>query len=357
VSASATELRLGVPATPSGFVVASGLSAAERSTLEGASEPALRQALAVFVEGPDDPPPMLGAVRLEAESLVFVPRLPFVPGQPYRARLQVADRVLERPFKLLRSSPPPGEVVGITPDVEVVPENLLRIYVHFASAMRGGDAYRRIGLLDHGGEPIEQAFVETVPELWDRDRRRLTLVLHPGRIKRGLRMREARGPALKSGQRVTLRIDEAMETASGAPLGRSWERTFEVAEVDRRSPATDAWRLRVPAAGGRGALIVEFDEPLDRELLSRMVAVESAAGETVAGRVEIAPDGGSWALLPARPWPSGDLRLLVHPAIEDLAGNRLDRPFDVEAGAATGNVRLEPVRIPVRISGSSPGPS
>ena len=68
-------------------------------------------------------------------------------------------------------------------------------------------------------EPLSGAFLEG-PELWDGERRRLTLLLDPGRIKRGLVPNQETGYPLIEGVPVVVRIDTAFRDAEGWPIGR-----------------------------------------------------------------------------------------------------------------------------------------
>ena len=46
--------------------------------------------------------------------------------------------------------------------------------------------------------------------------------------------------------------------------------------------------------------------------------------------VDIASDGREWRFTPTDPWRAGNYQLLVLSIIEDAAGNRIDRPFEVD---------------------------
>ncbi|MCL6608417.1 MAG: hypothetical protein K6T74_10025, partial [Geminicoccaceae bacterium] len=85
------------------------------------------------------------------------------------------------------------------PTSDQLPENQLRFYIHFSAPMSRGEAYARIRLLDSAGKPIDAAFLELGEELWDPSGKRFTLLIDPGRIKRGLRPREDLGPVLEAG--------------------------------------------------------------------------------------------------------------------------------------------------------------
>ena len=49
-----------------------------------------------------------------------------------------------------------------------------------------------------------------------------------------------------------------------------------------------------------------------------------------AGTIELGDKERLWRFLPAKPWKSGKYRLAVDMALEDLAGNRVGRPFEVD---------------------------
>ena len=74
-------------------------------------------------------------------------------------------------------------VDGVYPSSDVLPENLLRFYVHFSAPMQRGGVQGHIFLLDAEGQEVKGAFLNLATELWDSAMQRLTILLHPGRIK------------------------------------------------------------------------------------------------------------------------------------------------------------------------------
>src|SRR6185436_15583273 len=81
---------------------------------------------------------------------------------------------------------PPTVVAQVYPTADALPANQLKFYLDFSAPMSFGDAYRHIRLLDEEGRDVPRAFLQTAHELWDARRQRFTLILDPGRIKRGL---------------------------------------------------------------------------------------------------------------------------------------------------------------------------
>jgi len=291
--------------------------------------------LAVFTGDPAaDKPAIAGGHELDADGLHFRPRFPFVSGVTYAARLTLGASSLVRRFEV---APPRGgatEIVAVFPSANSLPENVLRFYVHFSRPMESKDAHRHVQLEDDAGVAVPLAFVEIEHGLWDPRQTRLTVLLHPGRIKRGVAPGERLGPPLRAGRLYRLVVDASMPDAAGRALGRSFEKRFRVVDADRESPRTAALRLQLPSQPHE-PLILHLPEPLDEALLRRLVWVEDVDGRAVEGTVAVGEGETVWSFRPSRPWSPGGYSLRVHPALEDRAGNRFDRLFDREAEAAT----------------------
>jgi hypothetical protein len=73
---------------------------------------------------------------------------------------------------------------------------------------------------------------------------------------------------------------------------------------------------------------VTFPWPLDHGLLQRAISVRGAGGE-IHGDVRIGAGEVQWLFTPSEPWVTGAYSLVVSPELEDPAGNRLGRAFEV----------------------------
>lgn len=274
----------------------------------------------------DSTVPLFGESRREGGELVFQPRFPLREGMTYRATAGPLEATFSVPA---RAPSPPTVLRHIHPSRDVLPENQLKFYLHFSAPMARGDAYRRIRLVESGGKEVDMPFLELGEELWDRTGTRLTLFFDPGRIKRGLKPREEAGPLLEEGKSYTLAVDAEWRDAAGRPLKEGYRKAFKVGPPDDRQPDPRRWKLTAPSAGTREPLTVVFDEPLDAGMLSRVVAVLQA-GSPVGGRVEVDQDETRWRLHPESPWKAGQYALGVDSVLEDLAGNSVGRPFEVD---------------------------
>jgi hypothetical protein len=60
-----------------------------------------------------------------------------------------------------------------------------------------------------------------------------------------------------------------------------------------------------------------------------MIQVKGPGG-TVAGSVSTGPGETEWRFVPRGAWEAGTYQLMVDTGIEDLAGNRVGQPFDID---------------------------
>jgi hypothetical protein len=241
--------------------------------------------------------------------------------------------VLERPADARPSS---VRLDAVYPSGGTIPRNLLRLYLCFTGRMSEGGA---------GGirfDEAPEAFLPTAQELWDPARTRLTLFLDPARIKRGLVSHAVAGYPLRLGERVRLVVD-GMRDAGGSRIDRyTVELTVGPDLRHRLDPAQ--WRLTVPRAGGREALTVAFDRPLDHGLLQHTIT------PPVPGRAHIGSDQRSWSFMPHEPWPGGEQALVVQTVLEDIAGNSLRRAFDRDlADERDEPLDANEIRLPFRL--------
>jgi hypothetical protein len=259
----------------------------------------------------------------------------------------VIDVELASPARTRR---PTTVVSAVYPSARILPENLLRLYLHFSAPMSRGEAYKHIHLVNSKGQPVEGAFLELDEELWSGDGKRFTLLFDPGRIKRGLRPREELGPALRQGMSYALVVDRDWSDAAGRPLAAGYRGTFQVGPPDQTPPDPRGWSIRPPASGTKEPLEVRFPKPLDDALARRLIAVKGEGGNEVAGRVELHGAETRWLFEPLAPWKEGNYRLEVGKELEDPCGNAVGRPFEVDAqGPITRRITPQSVVLPFRI--------
>jgi hypothetical protein len=283
-------------------------------------------------------------------ALRFIPRFPFEPGVKYRAvfdssKLTGAEAIrLESEFTPQRlPSDSSAEVTQVYPSSNRLPENLLRFYVHFATPMRRGEALDHIRLLNENGEAIVTPFLAVSEELWDPTGQRLTLFIDPGRIKRGLKPREDLGPVLEAGKTYTLLINAKWRDAHGQSLAKEHRKLFQVGSPTEKGIDPEQWQIEPPQSATKSALKVQFPQPLDYAILHRAITVVDSKGQPVAGQISVGEGEQRWLFVPQSDWTAGRYAIRIERFLEDVAGNRVGRPFEVDEDTRPVNADGPPV--------------
>lgn len=328
----------------------SSLASAERTPEQWAA------LLRVTVDGKSaDVPPLLGSYKVEGTTLAFQPRFPLRPGVRYRVvfdpgALAADVSRVETVVGLPRPEVPPTAVTQIYPTRAALPENQLKFYIHFSAPMSRQDVYDHVRLLDAQGKPIPDCFVQVPEGLWAPDGRRCTMILHPGRIKRGLKPREELGPILEEGKTYILEVDSRWTDAEGQPLRETVRKTFRALAPDDRQPDHTTWKVQPPAAGTAQPLVVTFPEPLDSALAAECLWVVDSKGVIVEGTVALAEEETRWLFTPKEPWRGSAYQLMIDSIIEDLAGNCIAHPFEVDVfKPVTQRIETKTVSLPFTV--------
>jgi len=282
-------------------------------------------------------PPMLGAYRVESSFLLFESQFPVEPEAEYRAMYSPAalsgeaGEPVTAVYKPLPRTFSPTTIVSLVyPTADELPENLLKFYVHFSAPMSRGRIYDHIHLRDSTGKEVELPFLEIDEELWDPAMTRLTLIIDPGRIKRGVRPLEEIGPVLEAGKGYTLAIDSAWKDGAGVTLKKSFEKTFKAGAPDRKPVDPAIWKTQPPPSGTLEPLSITFPEPMDSAVTPRSIRVTSDSGNAIDGKAGLEDQERRWTFVPDNPWRRGGYKLLIETTIEDLAGNNIGKAFDVD---------------------------
>jgi hypothetical protein len=155
------------------------------------------------------------------------------------------------------------------------------------------------------------------------------MTFDPGRIKRDLVSNRALGPPIAEGRRYTILIDREWRDANGVAMAEPFRKVFRGGPAIRQAPDPKTWTIAAPAAASRARLVVSFGRPMNYALLQRMLKVTNARGD-VAGAVDIVRDESEWRFTPAQPWTAGRYTLVIDTSLEDLAGNKIGQPFDID---------------------------
>ena len=272
--------------------------------------------------------PLLGKIVRTENQVHFVPNLPFMAGHTYDASFTHSNGGRTTSSHTFKIKTAPPSLTALFPSGDTVPANHLKFYLQFSKRMEQGNIFRHFKLIDlTSGKAVEEPFRET--ELWSADGKRLTLWLHPGRQKTGVNLNLDLGPVLEPHRHYALEISSAWKSESGVPLKKSNRKTFKTTIADRSQPNPSHWSLTSPDHNSKNPFTVKFKNPLDWALLHTMLTVLDEHDNEVAGEIKIEKQETQWGFIPVNSWLRGKYRLKIHWELEDLAGNNLERLFEV----------------------------
>lgn len=240
--------------------------------------------------------PMAGQYTQNDGGLSFTPAFGFNAGQTYVVR----HEGILTPF-LIDHGQTPAEVTAIFPAGDSLPENTLRFYIQFSTPMQPHMAFDYIHLRDASGAVDPAAFMQFKQELWSADRTRLTVLIDPGRIKRGVATNLDLGPALTTGARYSLTVDPGWPAADGQSVLGGMSKSFTVSPPLRTRPDMDLWTITAPPRATQEPLRITFDRAFDNVLLQKDLWVATQDGTPLMGAASVAPDGTAWSFTPDAP--------------------------------------------------------
>jgi hypothetical protein len=292
-------------------------------------------------------------------AVSFTPRFPFASGVLYKTTFfteqlsnnynevylpKMTSETLTLEFSDRKVDNSPSKVTAVFPSANVLPENLLKFHIRFSNAMTVGEIYKRVKILDHANQEVEKVFLIIDQEFWDEEMKVATLLLDPGRIKRGLKANLEMNAPLKQGETYTLVIDKNWKDINGKYLETDFQKTFRCTDADRISPSVDKWKVIAPKTTS-DHLVVQTMEPINLISLSNGFMIKDSRDQRVEGEVDFLKGETGFSFAPKNGWNNGHYFLHINPLIEDLAGNNLNRVFDKDLNETSEQTQIHSQHI------------
>ena len=167
---------------------------------------------------------MFGDLQKEGSQFSFRPIIPFSIGETYEVYQK--DQVYFEFTVRGKEQKIAPKLLGIYPELDTVPENLLKMYLHFDKPMQQSrPTLNFIKVVNETEKKEVEIFLPLENELWNQDRTRLTLWLDPGRIKKDLIPNKEKGIPIEDGSKYTITISKDLEDQEGKHFGK---RVYEV---------------------------------------------------------------------------------------------------------------------------------
>lgn len=244
---------------------------------------------------------------------------------------------VERPF-----------VQAVYPTSNILPENLLRMYIQFSKPMKTVGNIEKIKLTDEFGTEVKNVFFNNAKELWNREQTQLTLILDPARVKTGLKTNEALGRPIEPNKNYLLTID-GLEDVYHRKMWTSFQKKITVEKADVTIPEIKNWTFTIPEAKSKNSFEVNFPQMLDYNSLKERLIIADNENNLIEGVVSIKKQETQWSFQPKYYWKSGEYILYVNTRLEDPSGNNLNGLFDHKIGSLRykkeGVVETIPFRV------------
>jgi hypothetical protein len=287
-------------------------------------------------------PPVEGRYAVTSSAVTFTPLFPFDPGRSYRVAFdpgrlptpRSAAQVTRVVGVPAAAANPTTRVLAVHPASPVWPANTLRLYIEFSAPMGRGAARDFVRLLDEMGHEVPLPFLPVDADLWNADRTRATVFFDPGRVKQGILPNRQMGRPLEQGREYTIEVSGEWKDVRAQGLAASYQRRVRVGAAAVRPLSMASWTIAAPSARTRDGLVVSFPAPLDHGLIARAISVESA-GRSIEGDIRLDEADTRWTFTPRASWEAGAYELVALSILEDPAGNRIGRAFEVDTTAAS----------------------
>jgi hypothetical protein len=342
-------------ATQRPVIRVTGWSSEELDGLRGLNQQGWPEIVRVSVPGTNNIA-IAGTYRVTPDAVEMVPQFSLDAGREYVVRVdgsrlakpRAGDVVETRVTVPGATSSPTTRVTAIYPSASTWPENTLRFYLHFSSAMSGTSAIGHVRLVDDRGAEVREALLDVDVDLWNSGYTRRTVFFDPGRVKRGIKPNVDLGRALVAGRKYAIVVSTSWHDAQRQPLAQEFRHEFTAGPPVEAAVDPSAWTITPPARGTREPVTVTFPWALDEGLLHRALGVVAGSAQPLDGEVAVGPGQTSWSFTPASPWRAVPHALVALTLLEDPAGNKVGQAFEFEMFKAPKAPEADRVTLPFR---------
>lgn len=285
--------------------------------------------LHMVIDGKVADVPVAVHYTVKGSVLQMVPQNSLGRGLQFVVQYGVAGRLLSRAYNTPAQPAvaTPVSVFAMYPVTDILPYNQLYFHIRFSKPMvQDPQAWRYVTITNDRGETIPNAWRQR--SYWLDSGRLLVLMIHPGRVKSGIHYL---GPLFDSGKDYHITV-QGIRAVDGSVLA-TYTRSYHIAAPDRQCPSVYIDTTHLPHAGSIKSLTLHFSEQMDYASVWDGTRITDAHGHNLPCKIEPKPGGSDYILTPQSPWQHSNYTLILKNAVYDLAGNRLDRLFEVTDGS------------------------
>lgn len=270
--------------------------------------------------------PVAGHYRRSGNTVCYTPMYPLAAGERFLVKAAgYADTLLSVPADPVQTPVAPASVAAIYPLADSIPKNILFFHVRFTQAMQEDQrAWKKIHIYNDSGQLVPNTWRQR--SFWLDSGRLLVLMIHPGRVKSGIRYI---GPVFDIGRKYTLIADSSLKDRYGQSLKTSAQHTYSVGpDLKERLKIVSA--TTKVSSGSMEPVIIRLNNAADHAAAVAGISIADQSGKEVAFTLAQGKDNNI-NLYPAQSWTKGRYRIQIAGSFYDCTGNRMHRLFEMQS--------------------------
>lgn len=277
------------------------------------------------MDGKPAPVSVSGKYTHKDGDLIFKPLTDLGAGLEFEIRYQSEVQKYQTP-KPLNANEPLAYVENVFPASTEVPRNILFFHVQFSNTMLHDiNGYENVRILDPQGKEIPTVWRQR--SYWLEDQKVLVLMVHPGKVKRGIDMEIP----FQIGETYTLEVLPEMKDVYGRAMAKPYVHQFTIIAEDYEMPKVLFDLIKKPKANSRKTLIIPFSEGMDHSSIVDGVKIYTRDGKQINGVYTWNETDQTFGFVPNEKWVSGEYQIVFEKKVCDFANNRLNRPFEMKS--------------------------
>ncbi|MGB1295999.1 MAG: Ig-like domain-containing protein [Flavobacteriales bacterium] len=214
------------------------------------------------------------------------------------------------------------------PKSNIIPKNILCFHLEFNKPMIGkGNAFEFVEIVNEKGHVLPNIWRHKT--YWLKGNTIMVLMIHPGRVKRGIDM----PIPFEIGETYKMRLKEGLKTINGTILKDAALKTFKIIEPDYVSPIVRSkTKTNVPKVHSHDTISILFNEGMDYASIQDGFSVRKN-NTVIKGKIIQGKTDKQYTFIPKQRWEPGVYQFVFKSVVSDFCGNGLKHLFESKLDA------------------------
>ncbi|MBO6517567.1 MAG: hypothetical protein JJ975_13555 [Bacteroidia bacterium] len=273
-------------------------------------------------EGENRMPGVLLESVAQDQGWLVRPSVALLEDNMYEISVTWDGKLYTRMWGVKKEPGRPNVKAVVYPLSEQIPENTLQFHIQFSQSMvQNPRAYELFQVLDSSRKPLQTLWRQKSE--WNQDGTHLALMIHPGRVKRGIEYLGDSLALFRPGESYTLVLVDTIRAEIGQAMTPQRLKQFRVKEFDSKVP-----QLLSYGAAQDSGYFVSFNEAMDYGTMCYGVSMYDKDNNRLKFTCTTANDS-TWEIQLDYPKNVEPSILKLEDYVSDVCANRMSRTFEV----------------------------